>query len=293
MNESCDLSVVIVSYNTKQLLLVCLKSVFLSHITGMTFEVLVYDNRSSDGSASEVKREFPRATVIRGDQNIGYARANNIAIKKSHGRYILLLNSDTEVQTQTIQLMYDFMEENPQVAVSTCKLVLEDGRLDPACHRGFPYPWTALTYLVGLERLFPKSRLFGRYHLGYFNLEEDHEIDSPSGAFYLVRRDILFEAGLLDEQFFMYGEDLDLSYRIKQKGHLIMYHPRVIALHRKKRSGRFHADPIRKLETNIYFHQNNLLFFKKHLAAKSGVLLTKLVELCYWIRLLLLRSLKI
>ena len=265
-----DVSIIIVSFNTKELLRACLKSLD-------TGEIIVVDNGSSDGSVEMVKKEFRSVILIVNDENRGFAVANNQGLKRAHGRYLLLLNSDTEVPEGAIKEVGQFMDEHPDVGAVGPKLMLPNGTIDPACHRGFPTPWAALTYFLGLEKI--HSRMFSQYHQLYKNFNEPHEIDSPSGAFYYVRREVYETVGPLDEDYFMYGEDLDWSYRIKQAGWKIYFYPNVTVLHRKKQSGRASADHALRAKTQKYFYDTMKLFYKKHYRHRYSWFVTVLVEL--------------
>lgn len=258
------LSLIILNYNTRDLLRSCLQSIHNSQSTIHNLEVIVVDNASNDGSLEMIKNDFPKIKLITNHQNYGFAKGNNIGIKEAKGKYILLLNSDTVVEKDTLPMMVKFMEDNPMVGVATCRVELSDGTLDPACHRGFPTPWASLTYFLGLEKLFPKSKLFAQYHQTYKNLNKAHEIDSPTGAFYLIRREVIEQVGLLDEDYFMYGEDLDWSYRIKKAGWKIMYAPDVKITHFKKQSGQANVDPLEQKKATDYFYQTMKLFYQKH-----------------------------
>ncbi len=272
--ENTDLSIIIVSYNTQKLLKQCLES-----LSGNKPEVIVVDNGSTDGTVENLKSQISNVRLIENKQNLGFAKGNNIGIKKTQGKYILLLNSDTVVEGNTINEMLGFMEDNPKVGAATCRVELPNGKLDPACHRGFPTPWASLTYFLGLERLFPKSKIFGQYHLGFLPMDKPHEIDSPSGAFYLVRREVIDKVGMLDEDYFMYGEDLDWSYRIKQAGWKIMYYPDVKIIHYKKQSGRAGEDIKTRKETDRYFYETMKTFYRKHYACKYPAIIDNLIML--------------
>jgi len=263
-----DLSIIIVSFNTKEILRNCLESVknALSKSPDK-IEVMVIDN-SSDGTRQMVIQEFPEFKLIINSTNLGFAAANNIGIKKSQGQYLLLLNSDTEIFSDSLTKTFQFMKETPQAAVVTCRVELPNGRLDPACHRGFPTPWASFCYFSKLEKMFPKIKFFSGYHQFYKNLNSTHEIDSPSGAFYFVRKNIVDDVGLLDEDYFMYGEDLDWSYRIKQKHGKIFYYPFARILHFKKQSGRSSGHKDLEKDSNRYFYQTMELFYLKHFADK-------------------------
>ena len=290
MEKRVDLSIVILNFNTVDLTRTCLKTLFESNLEKYTMEVIVCDNGSTDASVAMIRKEFPKVLLIDNKINLGFAAGNNPGMRKAMGRYVLLLNTDTEVPRNTLRTMLEFMDDNPRVGAVTCKLVLPDGSMDPACHRGFPTPWVAFTYMVKLEKMFPRTHLFGEYHQGYRNLSAIHEVDCISGAFFLVRHDVIKKVGLLDEDYFMYGEDIDWAYRIRQAGGLICYNPTVTVLHKKKQSGRANILKKRRITTEIYFHKYNWLFYKKHFANKYGPFLTFFVNTFYTFRLLLLEK---
>jgi N-acetylglucosaminyl-diphospho-decaprenol L-rhamnosyltransferase len=222
-----DLGIVVVNYNVRDLLRDCLASVYDSR-GDFTFETCVVDNASSDGSAGMVITDFPQARLIRAD-NEGYAAGNNLGLQAfgfgveqapavSEPRFILFLNPDTVLPPSALADMLAFMEEHPNAGAAGPRLVREDGTLDKACRRSFPTPQVSAYRMSGLSRLFPKSPRFGRYNLTYLPEDLTTEVDSVVGAFMMVRGPTLIETGLMDEQFFMYAEDLDLCYRMKQKG---------------------------------------------------------------------------
>jgi len=281
-----DVSIIILNYNTKDLVLACLSSLAKAKTPTDHWEVIVVDNASTDGSV-EVLKQKKNIHIIQNKTNLGFAAGNNFGIKMAKGRYVLLLNSDTEVTKGAIQLVLDFMDTHPKVGVSTCKLVLSDGTIDPACHRGFPTPWAAFTYMIGLEKFFSHSRLFAQYHQGYKDLSVAHEIDSPSGAFFLIRREVIDKVGMLDEDYFMYGEDLDWAYRIKQAGWQIWFNPEATVLHHKKQSGRANVDAQLRRQTQKYFYETMGLFYKKHYSHRYGWLVTQLILLAIKLRSLL------
>lgn len=224
-----DLSVIILNYNTKDLLRDCLKSV----ISDKRIEIIVVDNASTDGSAEMVKKEFPQVKLIVSKKNLGFAAGNNLGIPQAKGRYVLFLNPDTIVMPNTFKEMIKFMDKHPKVSAATCRIELPSGKLDQACHRGFPTPWNAFCHFFGLEKIFPKSRLFAGYSLSYLPLDKIHEIDSGVGAFLMVRRKAGEEINWWDEDYYWYGEDLDFCYRLKQKGWQIMFVPTVKIIHYK------------------------------------------------------------
>jgi len=264
-----QLSVIIVTHNTETLIPSLMGSLFtsLKH-WGRKAEVVVIDNASNDGTQTLINKEFLKVKLIENKDNYGYAKANNQGIKIAKGAYILLLNSDIILNSDVLTKMISYLEKNPEVGVITCKLILPDGNIDPACHRGFPTPWASLTYFLGLENLFPKIPLFSQYHLWFKSLDTIHEIDSPSGAFYLIRKKVIDSIGLLDEKFFMYGEDLDWSYRIKKAGWKIIFNPQAQITHLKKQSGLKSLDLKTRENTLKAFYQAMKVFYDKHYQKK-------------------------
>jgi len=243
-----DLVVVIVNYNTRDDLDRCLDTIAEASI-GLSCQTIVVDNASSDGSVEMVRTRHPWATVIEADHNGGYAYANNIGLRAAGfgegtdiPRYVLLLNPDTLLPPRALTQMVRFMDANPEIGISGPKLVRRDGSLDKACRRSFPTPAISFYRFSGLSKLFPKSQVFGQYNLTYLDANEQAEVDAVVGAFMLIRGEALAQAGLLDEAFFMYGEDIDLCYRIKQQGWRIVYHPQVTVLHLKGASSRKASD---------------------------------------------------
>lgn len=283
------LSIIIVHYNTPELLKDCLNSLYEVKQKQDQWEVIVVDNGSSEGSKKELRvlaniEQFkPFLRVIFEEKNHGFSGGNNIAIREAKGDFVLLLNSDTQLQKNAIQETLTVFDDET-VGAATCKLVLPDGSIDPACHRGFPTPWAAFTYFSKLETLFPFIPLFSHYHQWYKNLSRIHEIDVPSGAFFLIRKTVLETIGLLDEDFFMYGEDIDLAYRIKQAGFKILFVPQVQILHIKKQSGRDNNNKAIREKTNYHFYDTMKLFYKKHYLKKYPALLTWIIFLLLDIR---------
>ncbi len=233
MAKKINLSIIILNYNTKNLLRDCLKSVENTKTDGLIFEVVVVDNASTDDSPAMVKKEFPEVKLTESRKNLGFAGGNNLGLKKALGRYILFLNSDTQIAPDALVKMMKFMEEDSRIGASTPKTMLFSGGMDPDCHRGFPTPWASICYFLGIEKLFPKSKIFGQYHQFYLDLDKPHEIDAGFGTFMFVRRKALDQVGNWDESYFFYGEDLDLCYRIKKAGWKIMFYPEPLATHHK------------------------------------------------------------
>jgi GT2 family glycosyltransferase len=272
-----DLGIVVVSYNTRELLRDCLRSVYASQ-GDFTFKVCVVDNASVDGSPAMVADGFPLAELIANQENLGYPAANNQGLRTfgfadqpelsrqaDSGReelptFALLLNSDTELPADALAAMLGFMAEHPDAGAAGPKLVRPNGSLDLACRRSFPTPEISFYRMIGLSRLFPRSRRFGRYNMTYLDPDRVAEVDSVVGAFMLVRREAIQQAGLMDESFFMYGEDLDWAYRIKEAGWKVYYNPRVTVLHVKKASTR--QNPRAQVE----FYRAMDIFYRKHFA---------------------------
>lgn len=266
-----DLSIVIVNYNTKQLTMDAVHSVYQSKIS-YTYEILLVDNNSSDGSVELFHQELPNVTVIENTKNVGFSRANNQAITIAKGSYILLLNSDTIVQEDTLQVMVNFMDSHPKIGASGCKVVLPDGSLDKACRRGFPTPQASFYHFLGLSKLFPNNTRFNQYQLGHLDPDKDYPVDCLVGAFMLLRREVIEQVGLLDEMFFMYGEDIDWCYRIKEVGWDIYYYPYTSIIHYKGASSR------RKPMKIIYeFHRAMILFHRKHFSRKYPLVVNWIV----------------
>lgn len=265
-----DLGIVIVSYNTRELLRRCLETVFASE--GVTFRVCVVDNCSNDGSAEMVASAFPQVDLIRNLDNTGYPAANNQGLEglgfvegacAGAPRYALLLNPDTEVPPDAFAKVIAFMDGAPDVGVAGPKLVRLDGSLDRACRRGFPSPEVAFYHMAGLSRIFPKSPRFGRYNMTYLDPEQMTEVDSVVGAFMMVRREAIAAVGLLDSTFFMYGEDLDWAYRIKAAGWKVYYYPAVTVLHVKRAASR------QSPRAQVEFWRAMEIFYRKHYASNT------------------------
>ena len=258
-----QLSVIIVNYNVRPFLENALVSLQKA-LTGLQGEIVVVDNASDDGSVEMVRSKFPHVRLIANSRNTGFAEANNRALEQASGRYVLLINPDTIVQEDTLRTMITFFERNPDAGLAGCTILNPDGSLQLACRRSFPTPWVAFTKIIGLSSLFPKAKLFGRYNLTYLNPDETYEVDAVSGSFMFVRREVLNQVGGLDEQFFMYGEDLDWCYRIQRAGWKIFYVHSTKIIHYKGESAkRSDLDEVR------LFYDAMHLFVKKHFRRPS------------------------
>lgn len=298
MKKQLDLSIVILSYNTKELLRECLRSIVDSEHTTINKQLMVVDNASVDGSADMVKSEFKNVTLIANKKNVGFSKANNIAIKKTKGKYLLFLNADTVVYPKTLETMVKFMVKNSDVGAATCRVELPNGRLDDSCHRGFPTPWQAFCHFSGLSRIFPKWQIFAGYNLTYLDQNTIHEIDSCSGAFMIVKRQAGEEVSWWDEDFFWYGDDLDFCFRLKERGWKVYFVPTVKILHYKGVSGGIKkiskhlttaTREIRIRATNARFEAMKI-FYKKHYIKKYPKFVTSLVflgiKIKHWLTLL-------
>jgi GT2 family glycosyltransferase len=277
-----DLSIIIVNYNTKDLLKQTIQSV-IDTINGIDYQIIIIDNASKDGSCDMVKKAFDDKTIlIESMDNEGYAKANNKGIKLAKGRYILLLNSDTVVIEDCIQKCIDYMDKATDIGVLGCKIVLPDGKLDRACKRGFPTPEASLYYMLKLDKLFPSQKKYGKYNLTYLDENETNQVDSVVGAFMMIRREVIGQVGMLDEDFFMYGEDLDWCYRIKESGWNIVYYPEAQIIHYKGASSK------KKRWKTIYeFHRAMYLFYNKHYFKKYNFFVTSIVYTGIGLKLLL------
>lgn len=261
------LSLIILNYNSQywlKNLLTSLKEKCLNK-TKYDIKVIIVDNNSQDDGVSILKKEFPQFELILLSENLGFSAGNNAALKKINTDYVMLLNNDTEFTNETnLDLLIDFMEDNPQIAVVTPQVLLPNGQLDMACHRGEPTPWASFTYYLGLEKLFPQSKYFSQYHQSYKNYDVPHQIDACSGAAMLIRTKAIKKVGLLDEQFFMYAEDLDWCRRFRNDGWQIVYLPQVKIIHHKYKSGIKSQSDVTATKIRHYFYNTMLQYYDKH-----------------------------
>ncbi len=254
------LSIIIVNYNTGNLLHGCLESIYAG-ANGMPFDVWVVDNSSVDNSPAMVKSTFPKVRLIQNASNVGFSKANNLAMSQCDSKYILLLNPDTLVVGDAIDRMVEFMEEHPTVGIGGCKVLNRDHTLQLACRRSIPTPKVAFYRMTGLSRLFPNSKAMARYNLTFRDANEKQEVDAVSGAFLMVRRKTIEDIGLLDERFFMYGEELDWCLRAKRAGWGVMYYPGAEIIHYKGESTKYNSR-----KAAFEFYRAMYLFHKKHFA---------------------------
>ena len=272
------LSVIIVNYNVEFFLEQCLNSVY-SALSGMEGEVFVVDNNSIDGSLAMVREKFPNVILIANKNNVGFSAANNQALEIAKGEYHLLLNPDTIVEEDTFVKVVEFMDEHPDAGGLGVKMIDGKGNFLPESKRGLPTPRDAFYKIFGLSRLFPKTKRFGRYHLSYLDKEEIHEIEILSGAFMLMRKTTLQKVGLLDEAFFMYGEDIDLSYRIVLGGYKNYYYPKTRIIHYK-------GESTKKSSVNyvFVFYNAMIIFAKKHFSSKNAKTYSFLINIAIYFR---------
>jgi hypothetical protein len=263
-----DLSIIIVNYNVKEFLQNLLHSIDKA-ATNYSTEIFIVDNASDDGSVELIKEKFPGIKLITNSKNAGFGKANNQALRQVKGKYILLINPDAIVGEDTFNKMISFFETNSEAGLAGCKILNPDGSLQLACRRSFPGPWTSFCKVTGLSRLFPKSRLFARYNLTYLDENKTYEVDAVSGSFMMMKKDVYEKVGGFDEDFFMYGEDLDLSYRIQKAGYKVFYVHETQIIHYKGESTKRSS-----LDETKVFYDAMHLFVKKHL---SGSFLVEII----------------
>lgn len=278
------ISAIVINYNTKDLLEKCILNLTQSY---PVIEIIAVDNGSTDGSAQMVKEKFPNVILVE-TQNNGLAAGSNLGLDKATGDYLLYLGTDAYPETGVLEGMVDYMEARPQVGVATAKLELRDGSLDMDAHRGFPTPLAAITHFTKLNKLFPHSKIFNQYFLGYKNLNEPHEIDLCISHFMLIKREVFNTIGRWDEDYFVYGEDVDFCYRVKEAGFKIMYLPQFKVLHYKGATVgiRKETRDIKNAATTSEVTKKRMrkettaamkIFYEKHYSTKYPLLVRKLV----------------
>jgi len=256
------LSIVVVTHDVRDLLRNCLRSIYRGKVP-FAFEVCVVDT-GSDGSAAMVRAEFPAAEVIEAPHNPGFSAANNLGLRRANGAYCLLLNPDTVLPPDALARLVAKLDAEPEVGMLGPKLVRGDGSLDRACRRSFPTPLNAAYHFLRLPRLAPQSARFGAYNLTYRDPDAEYDVDAISAACILIRRSVLEQTGLLDETYWMYGEDIDLCWRSKARGWRTRYYPQVVVQHLKGQSSK-----ARSLRCTYEFFRAMHLFYRKHYAPAS------------------------
>jgi len=263
-----DISIIIVSYNVKTFLQHCIHSVQKAS-KDLNTELFVVDNKSIDGTGEMIQREFPEVNFIGNDKNLGFGKANNQALKRSRGKYILFLNPDTLIEENTLRVFLEFMDANERVGIAGPKILNSDGSLQLACRRSFPSPSIALPKLLGLSNLFPKNKLLGKYNLTYLDPDKSYAVDAVSGSFMFCRGSLIRELGGFDEDFFMYGEDLDLCRRVQLKENLVYYVADTTIIHHKGESSK--SAPFDSL---LAFYKAMDIFFHKHFSSLYSFITT-------------------
>ncbi len=276
-------AIIILNYNTRDLLRAAVDSIFASATTHR-ISVFVVDNASTDGSADMIASEFPAVRLIKADRNGGFAYGNNLALRElldatstervDEERFVMLLNPDATLEPDSLELLVGYLQAHPAVGAVGPRVLLPDGSLDLACRRSFPTPEVSFYRMTGLAKLFPRSPRFGRYNLTYLDPLEETPVDSLVGAAMLVREEVVREVGLLDEAFFMYGEDLDWCFRIKAYGWQIVYYPRAVVYHHKRAASTKRAVPSIRA-----FYDAMRIFHRKHYASRTPALLNALIQL--------------
>jgi len=265
------LSIVIVNYNASPYLENCLRSIYSdSSVKTTTFEVIAVDNNSKDESVKMVREKFPDVRLIENERNEGFIRANNKGIMASKGTYILSLNNDTFVLPGALENLVNFMDCHPEAGGCGAKVLNGDGSIQHQCKRGFPTLSSAFFYFLHLHQLFPKSKLFGRYLMTYLDPEKISEVDSVSGSCLMVKRAVIKDVGIMDEDYTMYGDDLDWCYRIKKAGWKVYYVPDAEIIHYGGRGG----SRVRPYRNIWEFHRSMIIFYKKHYARNHMALLS-------------------
>jgi len=285
-----DLSIIIVSYNTAQLTVETIRSIeqcYPKEIGEGEYEIIIVDNASEDNSIASLKQYKKSSRMkllifLENKKNLGFAKANNIGIKKAKGKYILFLNPDTIMRPKTLPVLLDFMDSHKEVGATTCRVELLNGNIDEASHRGFPTPWNAFSHFSGLEKKFPKSKLFAGYIRGWEDMYTIHEVPAIVGAFMLVNKTAGEQIGWWDEDYFFYGEDLDFCYKLHEKGWKIYYNPTVSIIHhggvssgiKKHTQHLTTADVKRKYFVQKHRFGAMRLFYKKHYIKKYPKFIT-------------------
>lgn len=272
------LSIIIVNYNVEHFLEQCLISV-VKATESLAAEIFVVDNSSVDGSIEMINAKFPQVKLIANKENVGFSCANNQAIKVAKGEYVLLLNPDTVVEEDTFTKCLNFMDNHQDAGGLGVKMIDGKGKFLPESKRGLPTPWVAFYKIFGLSNLFPKSKLMGKYHLGFLSKDSNHRIEILSGAYMLIRKKALDKVGLLDQNFFMYGEDIDLSYRLLLGGYNNYYFSETSIIHYK-------GESTKKTSVNyvFVFYNAMIIFAKKHFSKKNAKLFSFFINIAIYIR---------
>lgn len=272
-----DLSIIIVNYRTYDLTKQTIESV-ITTVHGIDYEIILVDNASDDGSFEKLKNDFINHNNIKfilNSSNDGFAVANNIAFKESCGEYLLLLNSDVIVSNDTINKSLEYIKTHNKIGILGCKVVLPDGTLDKACRRSFPTFKVSFYRMTGLSKLFPKSKRFNQYNLSFLDDDGQYEVDCVVGAYMMISSKLYERCGMLDESYFMYGEDIDLCYKVKQEGYSVYYYGKYDITHYKGASGK---NPRLLYE----FHNSMQIFYDKHYKNQDSMLINIITKTSIW-----------
>lgn len=271
-SQDPELSIIILNYNVKDLLISCLESVFANKGKLDLWQVIVVDNASADGSVEEVRKRYKDIEILENKENLGFAAGNNAGVKYAKAPVILFLNPDTVVVGKAIQKSLEALKSDPDIGALTCRVQLPDGKLDYSCHRGFPTPWNSFTYFSGLAKMFPRSPFFAGYTASYLDINTAHEIDCLTGAFLMVRKIAGDQIGWWDKDYFWNGEDIEFCYCLKEKGWKIYYYPEVKIIHYKGSSA-----GKEKSKTISHGISAMRIFYKKHYYRKYPPLVRDLI----------------
>lgn len=285
--KKIDLSIIIVTYNSESTIKQCIESVF-KDAKGINLEIIISDNSPNEETKKAIdldRWEKHNLTYIKNDENKGFSKANNIAIKKANGEFVLFLNPDVILDEKTLEGMLSFIKNTKDAGAATCRVNLINGKLDDSCHRGFPTPWRAFCHFSYLSKIFPNSKMFSGYNMTYLNLNKTHEIDALAGSFMMMPFEVGQRLNWWDEDFFFYGEDLDFCYRIKELGLKIYFVPEYKALHYKGISSGIkkisHKYSTVSRETKKWATEQRFkameIFYKKHYQKKYPAFMTALV----------------
>lgn len=284
-----DLSIILLSYNTRDITLKTLESLgrAIAADKPLKIEVIVVDNASTDGSQEKLLKlqaTSYKLQVICNKENVGFSKGNNSGLKQATGKYVLFLNSDMIVDDLRLSELITYLDAHPKVGVLTPRVELSSGQIDPASHRGFPTVWRSFCYYSGIEKLASSCKLpgslmnyLGGYHLKGENIEREHEIDACTGAFLLIRGDLVRKVGGFDEQFFMYGEDLDLCYQVKAMGYQVIWYPGQKVTHLKYSSGLGSSTPETRKQIRWHFYDAMEKFYLKHYSSTHNALINRMI----------------
>ena len=271
-----DLSIIIVNYKSKDFTDACIRSIY-ENTDKISFEIIVIDNDSNDGCMEMLNIKHPKVKGYQNKENSGFSKANNIGIRLSTGRYLLLLNPDTLIRDRALEKMVSFMGANSNAGIAGCRVENPNGTLQRACRRSLPTPLVAFFRLSGLGRLFPKSKVLAKYNLSHIRENKQIEVDAVSGAFLMFRNEVLEDIGGLDEDYFMYAEDIDFCYRANRKGWKVMYYPGTRITHFKGESSKHLS-----MKATKAFYDSMAIFFRKNLERKTFFPMRFVVYLGIW-----------